>query len=82
MIDAYNAQLASYIRIILKNRKSYVNKLGNMGGKRTALFPAVMEEISIVYKETVPETGIAETLKKLRERELFRGQLHRRPAQG
>lgn len=73
VIDAYNAQLASYIRIILKNRKSYVNKLGEYVRETHRAISGGTEEISIVYKETVPETGIAETLKKLRERELFEG---------
>ena len=73
VIDAYNAQLAGYIRIILKNRKSSVNKLGEYVRETHRAISGGTEEISIVYKETVPETGIAETLKKLRERELFEG---------
>lgn len=73
ILDAYNAQLEGYIRIILKNRKSYVNKLGEYVRETHRAISGGMEEISVLYKETIPETGIAEALRQLREKELFEG---------
>jgi len=73
ILEAYNAQLAGYIRIILKNRKSYVNKLNEFVSRTHRAISGGGEEISIGYKETIPENDIAGTLEKLIPREMMEG---------
>lgn len=73
VLQAYNAQLADYIRVILKNRKSYLKKLNEYVRKTHREISGGIEEITIGYKETIPESDIASTLEKLISKEMMEG---------
>ncbi len=70
IIEAYNDQLADYIRIILRNRKAYVQKLNEYVEKTHREIAGGAEIISIAYKETIPEQSIRHTLSKLVQKEI------------
>lgn len=73
ILEAYNAQLEGYIRIILKNRKSYVKKLNEFVRRTHRAISGGTEEITIGYKETIPEEEIAPALKRLVSKEMMEG---------
>ncbi len=73
IMEAYNAQLAGYIRVILKNRKAYVNKLNEFVARTHHAISGGKEEISIVYRETIPEGDIKGTLDRLLSKEMMEG---------
>lgn len=73
ILEAYNAQLAGYIRVILKNRNAYVKKLNEFVGRTHHAISGGKEEVSIAYKETIPEEDIAGTLARLIPREIAEG---------
>ena len=73
VLDAFDAQLAGYIRIILKNRHSYTEKLNRLVRETHRAISGGEEEISIEYKATIPEDAIPEALARCRQRELAEG---------
>lgn len=70
VLEAYNDQLENYIKIILKNRKAYVDKLNEYVKKTHREISGGKEKICIRYKETIPEGRIRETLQKLVKKEI------------
>ncbi|MEA4853641.1 MAG: DNA replication/repair protein RecF [Christensenella sp.] len=70
MLEVYNEQLGGYIKIILKNRKAYVNQLNKFVKEVHYLISGKKEEITLQYKETIPEEDIMGTLKKLAKKEM------------
>lgn len=70
VLEAYNDQLESYIKIILKNRKSYIKKLNEYVNRTHQEISGGTEKITIRYKETIPEKQVRETLQKLVKKEI------------
>lgn len=70
MLEAYNEQLESYIKMILKNRKAYIKKLNEYVNETHQEISGGTEKINIRYKESIPEESIRETLQKLVKKEI------------
>ncbi|MDL2236605.1 DNA replication/repair protein RecF [Christensenellaceae bacterium OttesenSCG-928-K19] len=70
ILRAYNEQLEEYIRIILKNRRVYMQKLNEYVDKTHKIISGGKEKIEIFYKNTIKEENISEQLDALIPREI------------
>ncbi|MEG0595128.1 MAG: DNA replication/repair protein RecF, partial [Christensenella sp.] len=73
ILSAYNEQLCGYIKIILKNRKAYVKKLNECVASTHRAIAGNDENITIEYKETIPENDIEGALARNIGREISDG---------
>lgn len=71
ILRAYNKQLAAYIKIIVNNRISYVNKLNEYVGGAQHYISGGNDQIEIEYKATIRPENVEENLDKIVGRELF-----------
>ena len=70
LLEAYNEQLEGYIRIILKNRNSYVKKLNEYVAKTHDMISGGKEDVEILYRAGIREEDIAGQLAALLPREM------------
>jgi len=69
LLDVYNEQLARYIRIILRNRQSYLKKLNEYVKETHGEISGGCEQISLKYGGTIDKDDIEGQLKRLMPRE-------------
>jgi DNA replication and repair protein RecF len=70
LMRAYNEQLEQYIRIILKNRRMYLEKLNKHIDILHKTISSEEKKIEIQYKGSMQEEKIAEQLERMVEREI------------
>lgn len=73
VLDALDTQLAEYMRVILKNRHAYTEKLNDFVRETHRAISGGSEEVSISYQATIPEGEIVQALERNRRRELLEG---------
>ena len=70
IIRAYNGQLENYIKIIIKNRKIYLEKLNEYVDQSHREISGGAEKIEIRYRATMQEQKIEEQLERMIEKEI------------
>ncbi len=70
LLAAYNDQLAGYIKIILKNRISYVKKLNDFVKETHLQISGGSEKIEIKYRAGIVQENVAAQLERLMSREI------------
>ncbi len=69
ILRAFNVQLKEYIRVILKNRRVYMEKLNEYVQKTHSVISGGKEKIEAAYRQTIREDDIEGQLEALIERE-------------